>query len=238
MPLRSFAACLLLLPGFAALAQPQPATAPPAEPAVRPDINETYRSPTLDPGRWAANFSHPSREAFAAREAVVAAMALERGDHVADIGAGTGIFVPLFAAAVGAEGRVYAVDIARPFLDWIAQRAAASGLANVTTILGEDDTSNLPPGTLDVIFHSDTYHHFERPVALTRDHARALKRHGELFVLDFERIEGVSSDFILGHVRAGKETVIAEIESAGFELVGEIELPELRENYLLHFRKR
>ena len=43
-----------------------------------------------------------------------------------------------------------------------------------------------------------------------------------LYVLDFERIEGVSADWIVSHVRAGKETAIAEIESSGFEFVEEV----------------
>ncbi len=60
---------------------------------------------------------------------------------------------------------------------------------------------------------------------------------GDMFVVDFERIPGLSSNFILGHVRAPKATVIAEIEASGFKLVEEIDLKGLKENYLLRFRK-
>ena len=73
---------------------------------------------------------------------------------------------------------------------------------------------------------------------MNKDLARSLVSGGDLYVLDFERIEGVSSDFILGHVRAGKEVVISEIESSGFVFVEEIDMPDLKENYLLHFSKR
>ena len=45
-----------------------------------------------------------------------------------------------------------------------------------------------------------------------------LRPGGRLVVVDFERIEGVSSEWLLGHVRAGKEVFLAEIEEAGFEL--------------------
>jgi predicted methyltransferase len=206
--------------------------------SVHPGINDPYRDPKLDVAQWAANFAGDNREAYAAREAVVGAMALRPGQRVADIGAGTGIYVPLFARAVGPRGRVYAVDIAPRFLAWIEQQAAADGLTQVTTVLGADRTTNLPEGSVDVVFHSDAYHHFEYPDALTRDIARALAPGGTMYVLDFQRIEGVSSPWTLQHVRAGKETVISEIEAAGFELVREIALPELRANYLLQFRKR
>lgn len=228
--------CLLALCGTAPFAATPPEGAP--EPSVRPGVNDSYRSPRLDVQQWVASFSGDNRETFTAREPVVAAMALKPGQRIADIGAGTGIYVPLFARAVGARGKVYAVDIAPQFLEWIAKKAAADGLENVTTVLGADRSANLPTGSLDVVFHSDAYHHFEYPHTLTRDLARALVPGGTMYVLDFERIEGVSSEFTLGHVRAGKETVIREIEGAGFEFVREIDLPELQANYLLQFRKQ
>ncbi|MCB1231860.1 MAG: SAM-dependent methyltransferase, partial [Verrucomicrobiae bacterium] len=64
---------------------------------------------------------------------------------------------------------------------------------------------------------------------------RALKPGGKLVVIDFERIEGVSSDWIMGHVRAGKEVFRGEIEKTGFELEDEKKL--FKENYFLVFRK-
>ena len=57
-------------------------------------------------------------------------------------------------------------------------------------------------------------------------------------VLDYERIEGITSERILNHVRASKELVITEIEGNGFALIEEIKVPVLKENYLLHFRKK
>ncbi len=56
-------------------------------------------------------------------------------------------------------------------------------------------------------------------------------------VIDFERIPGVSRDFILGHVRAGKEEFKAEIEQAGFQFIDELKIAEFKENYLLRFKK-
>ncbi|MCB1036811.1 MAG: methyltransferase domain-containing protein, partial [Acidobacteria bacterium] len=186
---------------------------------------------------WVGRFSSESREVFVARFKVLKALGLKPGQRVADVGAGTGLYTRLLAKAVGPAGKVYAVDISQPFLDLIAADAAAAGLANVTTVLGEDHSARLPDASVDVVFHCDTYHHFEYPRSMTRDLARALRPGGEMFVLDFERIPGISSAFILNHVRASKETVISEIEASGFELVEELDLPSLEENYLLRFRK-
>ncbi|MEM1433902.1 MAG: hypothetical protein AAGG11_07610 [Pseudomonadota bacterium] len=67
--------------------------------------------------------------------------------------------------------------------------------------------------------------------------SRALADGARLFILDFQRVPGVSRDWMLNHVRAGKETVIAEVEQGGFELVAELEIPGLEENYLFEFRR-
>ncbi len=208
-----------------------------AEASVRPHVNRQYKNPNLDVGTWAKRFTGESREVFAERLNILAALHLEPGDRIADIGAGTGLYVKLFAESVGPTGKVYAVDISQPFLDFIAENAAADNLENVATVRGADRSTNLADASVDVVFHSDTYHHFEYPNTMVRDLARVLDEDGEMFVLDFERIEGVTSEGLLNHVRAGKAVVIAEIEASGFDLIEEIALPGLRENYLLRFEK-
>jgi hypothetical protein len=56
-------------------------------------------------------------------------------------------------------------------------------------------------------------------------------------VLDFERIPGESEDWVMGHVRAGKEVFRREIESAGFRFEREVTVEGLKENYVLRFRR-
>ncbi len=204
---------------------------------VAPDINRNYKDTNIDVDRWARRFTGESREVFVSRFDILESLGLEPGTRIADIGAGTGLYTQLFAQAVGPEGKVFAVDISRPFLNFIAENAKAEGLTNIVTVQGEDRTARLPEAAVDVIFHCDTYHHFEYPKTLTADLARALVPGADMFVVDFERIPGLSSNFILGHVRAPKATVIAEIEASGFKLVEEIDLKGLKENYLLRFRK-
>ena len=60
---------------------------------------------------------------------------------------------------------------------------------------------------------------------------------GPTYVLEFEKLAGLSSANTMTHVRAPKETVIAEITKAGFTLVEQVKVPGLRENYLLNFRR-
>ena len=202
------------------------------EASVAPTINQNFKSDELDVEGWATRFSGESREAFHARNDVVKAMALKPGETIADVGAGTGIYTRLFAQAVGPTGTVTATDLAPKFLSYIAANAAKDGLKNVRTLQAGDRTSNLPPSSVDVIFHSDVYHHFEYPMIMNADLRRALKPGGRLYVLEMEKEGGNTA-----HVRAPKDAVIAEIEKSGFTLVEQVKVPGLKENYLLHFRK-
>jgi hypothetical protein len=59
-----------------------------------------------------------------------------------------------------------------------------------------------------------------------------------LVVVDFERIPEQSREWVLDHVRAGKDATRGEIEAAGFSFVEEIEIPGFEENYLLVFKKK
>jgi predicted methyltransferase len=204
-----------------------------AERVVGPEINAYYRD--ANPERWMSVFERPGRELFDRRREIVQALELRPGMSVADVGAGTGLFTLLFAPAVGASGRVYAVDISEPFITAIRERAADAGHDNVIGIVNQQRDVALPADSVDLVFIADTYHHFEYPAAMLASIRDALRAGGMLAVLDFRRIPGLSSDWVMGHVRAGREQVTDEIRAAGFELIDEP--VELQGNYFLRFRK-
>lgn len=205
--------------------------------SVKPGINDEFLNPQLDVEQWLGRFEIESREVYAAREAVLQAIGLEFGQTVADIGAGTGFFSRLFASQVGKGGWVYAVDIASPFLEHINRQSEVDRIDNLTSILATSHSVRLPPGSVDVAFICDVYHHFEYPQATLESIYRALRPGGTLIIIDFERIPGVSREFIIGHVRADKDTVQREIVEAGFRFLEEVKIPSFEENYFLRFRK-
>ena len=205
--------------------------------AAREGADPAINRPYLDPdfAQWVKRFESPGREVYDRRAAIVAASGVKPGMRVADIGAGTGLFTLLFARAVGPAGQVTAVDISPTFAANIQRRAQIEKLGNVSTRVNTQTDTGLPPASIDLAFVSDTYHHFEQPRAMLASIHRALRAGGSLIVIDFERVEGKSTAWVLGHVRTGKEQVIREIEAAGFRLAADTGL--LKENFYLRFER-
>ncbi|MGE3171523.1 MAG: class I SAM-dependent methyltransferase [Planctomycetota bacterium] len=205
--------------------------------SVKPGINEPFLDPALDVGKYEERFEGESREIFAQRARIAGLLGLRQGMDVADIGAGTGLFTRMFAPKVAPEGTVYAVEIAPKFVDHLRADATRRGHDNVKVVLCDERSTALPAASVDVVFVCDTYHHFEYPQHTLASIRAALRPGGELVVVDFIRIPGVSRDWILDHVRAGQDVVTAEIEAAGFEKVRDEATPYLRENYAMRFRR-
>lgn len=239
MMLRICLPILLLAPPSLTLAQDR-ASAPESaqQQSVKPGINDRFLDPELDVQEWIDRFEVESREVFRARDEVMKQLKLQPGDRIADVGAGTGFFTLLMSKAVGPNGWAYAIDISPKFVEHLASQFDQREVENVTTVMCDGDSVRLPPASVDVAFICDVYHHFEYPTDTMKSIHRALVDDGRVIVIDFERIPGVSREWTLGHVRAGKEVFIDEIQAAGFELVAERQIAGFEENYYLEFRKR
>jgi ubiquinone/menaquinone biosynthesis C-methylase UbiE len=199
-------------------------------------INERFLDPELDFERWKKNFEGESREVYASRKEVIAALKIRPGQSVADIGAGTGFYLWEFARAVGNTGQVYGVEISPRFLERMRKHVSDHKVDNATIVTGTAKSVELAENSVDLVFVCDTYHHFEYPQTTLASIRRALRPGGVLAIVDFERIEGKTAKWLMEHMRAGKEVFLAEIEAAGFELVEQPKIQGFKENYMLRFR--
>lgn len=202
------------------------------------DINEPYRDANLDVDVWVERFESEGREAFDFRQQIVAGMDLQPGQAVADVGAGTGLFEPLLAARVGSDGTVYAIDIVPRFVEHIEAKAAERGLTQVEAVLGEEDSINLPAASVDVVLICDAYHHFEDYASMLESIHTALRPGGKLVVVEFDRVEGESPEFVLEHIRASKEEFTAEIEAHGFRFTEDATVDGMQQTFVRHFERR
>jgi len=202
--------------------------------SVNPGINKSFENPNVD--QFIGRFEREGRDAFDHRHQIIKAIGFKPGMVVADVGAGTGLFTRLFSPKVGPDGKVIAVDIAERFVKHVEQTAYEAGLKNVEGVVCKHNSVNLPPESIDLAFICDTYHHFEFPTRTMRSIHQALKPNGQVILIDFHCIEGVSSEWVLGHVRAGQEVFTKEIVHTGFTKVEE-KKGLLKESYFVRFEK-
>ncbi len=222
----------LLLIGASQLVIASPAAA--QDRSINPGINRSYENP--DVKQFVERFEQAGRDVYDHRQAVVESCGIKPGMTVADIGAGTGLFTRMFSHLVGVRGKVYAVDIAENFVKHIEKTAEQAGLSNVIGVVCSQDAVRLPPGSIDLVFICDTYHHFEFPEKTMRSIHRALRPGGTLILIDFHRIEGVSPQWALDHVRGGQEVFTREIEQTGFQRVEE-KHDVLKHSYFVRFTR-
>ena len=202
--------------------------------SVKPGINKSFQDPNVE--KFIGLFEREGRDAYDHRHEIVKACQLKPGMVVADIGAGTGLFTRMFSPVVGSKGRVYAVDIADKFLKHIETTAKNERLTNITGVICRQDSVNLPTNSIDLAFICDTYHHFEFPHKTMRSIHRALRPGGQVVLIDFHRIEGVTREWLMNHVRAGQDVFTKEILDSGFRQVKE-KKGLLDESYFVRFEK-
>lgn len=125
------------------------------------------------------------RDAYQKPDEVMRALALKRGERVADVGAGSGYFTLRLARAVGPAGSVLAVDANADLLAHLDGRLREAGLANARTLLVPKDDPKLPPGSLDTVLIVDTLHYVQDRAAWLKKVRSGLAPGGRVVVIDF-----------------------------------------------------
>lgn len=148
------------------------------------------------------------------------ALGIHRGSRVADIGAGTGYFTFHLARRVGPTGRVYAVDIQRPALADIAQRASREGLTQIKTVPGSEESTGLEPASVDAVLVVNTYHEFRAFDAMMLEFRKALRPGGVLGIIEPEAMAGEPPGRAFRYHRISSASVRDDARAAGLRLVG------------------
>jgi len=181
---------------------------------------------------WAASLDAPERDAWQKPDQVVAQMAIEPGMTVADIGAGTGYFLPHLSRAVGAGGTVLGLDIEQDMVRYMTERAARENLANVQARQVPGDDPQLAAGSVDRILIVNTWHHIPDRERYAARLASALRPGGAIHVVDYtlETERGPPKKH-----RLAPDLVARELASAG--LTTETRSDVLPEQYIIVARR-
>jgi predicted methyltransferase len=162
--------------------------------------------------QW-AHLDEPDRDDWQRPGLVVAAAGLTDGHVVADIGAGTGYFEVHLSRAVGARGRVLALDVNPNLVERMKRRFHDAGLNNVEARVLQHDDPGLEPRSLDRVLIIDLWHHLHDRVGYGRKLRAALRPEGRLLVIDRD---AAASHAPPVEMRISVATVIGELEAAGF----------------------
>lgn len=182
------------------------------QPGVHPISGRVYALPMGVAGApW---LDRAEREREEDPDLAMRLIRVERGSTVADLGAGSGYFTVRLARAVGAGGKVYAVDIQQGMLDLLKRAAAQERLTNVIPVLAAEDDPRLPAASVDLVLMVDVYHELAAPQTTLAHLKRALKPGGRLVLLEY-RAEDPAVPIRPEH-KMTKAQVKLEVEHEGF----------------------
>lgn len=175
---------------------------------------------------WIKRLERPDRLPGLKVHEVIAALGLQPGMVIADIGAGTGAFTIPFAHAVAPTGIAFAADIWPELLDHVAQKAAREGVTTLKPHLAQRNDPALPAGSLDIAFFHDVFHNVnDRPGYLKRL-ATALKPNGRIAIIEQEFDDPIAKKWDKPEDRITREQLAAWMATAGFEFVREFDIFE------------
>jgi ubiquinone/menaquinone biosynthesis C-methylase UbiE len=177
-----------------------------------------------DVEHWTKIFDDPERDEWQKPRELVAAIQIDKGDSVADLGAGTGYLLPFLVEAAGPTGTVFAVEVENSLLEHLRGRAETLGARNVVPVLASLDDARLPDGSLDRIVILDTFHHLDDRLHYFERLEKDLAEDGRIAIVDWKK-EPLPEGPPPTH-KISRETVVAEMQAAGFRSIPvELELP-------------
>ena len=173
------------------------------------------------PASEAHRLEDPARKVWLPPAEVLSALTLRSGDTVADVGAGTGYSSLPLAWAVGAEGKVYAVDAQAEMLAHLRQKLQEGSVSNVDLIHAEAESTALPDACCSLVFLANVWHEFADRSAVLEEARRILKPRGRIAIIDWrpdvERENGPPLDH-----RLDASNAVNLLHSIGFDLVANV----------------
>jgi precorrin-6B methylase 2 len=182
----------------------------------------------------AAWLERPERLEEEEPDLAIGILKIQKGQAVADIGAGSGYMTMRLSQRVGPDGRVFATDVQPQMLDILRRRLADKQITNVTLVQGALDDPKLPPDSVDLELLVDVYHEFSQPQAMLRGLRAALKPGGRLVLLEYRK-EDPAVPIKFEHKMSIAEAKL-EVEHEGFTLANVDEA--LPWQHILIFTKR
>lgn len=160
-------------------------------------------------------FDDPARDLKQKPEVVMKLISPLRGLRVIDIGVGSGYFSKHLLSA---GALVTGADVDERFLGVVSEKFPTKDYPNFGTLKIDYDDPKMSPGSYDLAFTSNTYHHIEDRVSYLRKVLSGLKTAGRIVVFDFKKDSGSIGSGPPQHLRIHHDQVVTELKGAGFKL--------------------
>ncbi len=139
---------------------------------------------------------------------------LGEGMVFVDVGCGDGFFTILAAKKVGANGRVYALDIDPAAIERLESKAKAQGLNNIKTRVATAEATVFCEACADFILYSMNLHDFNDPAKVLCNARQMVKPSGRLVDLDWKKTNTPFGPPVA--IRFSVEHVSGLMQAAGF----------------------
>ena len=148
------------------------------------------------------------------------ALGLRRTDIVADLGAGTGYY-SLVTGRLVPDGKVYAVEIDKSFLETIKHKVKEARMHNVEILWGNIEKiggTKIGDGIVDAVIVSNVLFQLEHKDDFLAEVSRILKPNGKVLFVDWSQGSIMKDELVVP-----KEKVRRAFEEKGFKLEKEID---------------
>lgn len=196
-------------------------------------FNRDERRKSIPLYKLITNLEDSKKENEKQPDKVIAALGVKKGETVADVGAGTGLYSFRIASRVGIEGKVYAVEIEDELLNYIRNKMATTKVTNVIPVKSSDTGPNLPDACCDKIIVTNSYYYFKDPVMFMKNVRKALKLGGLVAIIDLDFAKVLKNSKLKDKLSLPGE-VIEEMKSVGLELIASHDF--LKTRFFLVFR--
>ena len=157
------------------------AASPPNDRSYKNDVLREWTAAATGWRKWIDTLEGDSAGRVVTR-ALLELAGVHSGDHVLDVGSGYGEPGLSAAQAVGPTGHVTCLDISAAMLAFGKERSRSYGLANVTFVEGDIETSELEPAGFDVVLSRATLMYAADPPTTLRLLKAALRPGGHLAI--------------------------------------------------------
>jgi ubiquinone/menaquinone biosynthesis C-methylase UbiE len=115
---------------------------------------------------------------------IILKLNINKGDSIADIGAGSGLFSRKLSDIVSSSGKIFSVDINKEILKHLEKVNLEKNIDNIKTIIATEDDPKLPE-PVDLIFICDTLHYINDQEQYVKKLSKYLKSNGRIAIVSF-----------------------------------------------------